>query len=931
MNGLGSTWTKWDLQVATRYYNNYSGISLTPSDTAKITAVTGLTSAQINSNHKSLTDEEYAKLYVEYIALLTDISVVAIMNHNTGKGIQAVRDYLLKRRVTQGGRYLEMEIFPGVEIGTSDKCHSLIVFNPDSEHKERFTYDTNGDRLDTISWDDYIEKFLDAIKIANPRFSNGHKPVNSTSLNLLGILNLADEWDFIPVMPHIYNSDGCFKELQESNRIEVYSNKNFGIVDSASVGSNTALKLILTGKDETFGNKTVAQIHTSDAQNLKEIGSRFTWIKSETSFEGLKQIIYEPIERVSLQALNPYENNHKLYFSKFQLQGGKSFPIQEVEFQLNRELIAIIGGRGSGKSTLLECIAMLNEEHIKNDSNGKPKIIEYSRINPDGLIPSPYFNIETTIVDKDKDNHAYTKNINEDESLELPFLYIGQEQLSSIATNDTELTKRVCDLINLKSDLEVESNITQTASEILSKIESFENELEKIESRYSDFKGDEFDSWIKDKIEKKKIQFARLTSASTQSILKEITAITDKGIKLTALQDKVKQFSESIRDLALNSEIKNINTEIRQLFPDDKLVVIPEISTTEIESKSKATLDKSNEIIQNLRAEYLKYKKELMEKGIKEDVATLIQSAEQIQKEITVLEMDKSNHKNFKDSLGKEIEIRNAILDKITSYLEKAELDLTNGFETFKTSRDESTDEEKNNFNILIEGIDIKGELLLNQDAFIKFLLNECLDRRKFSNYREVKINIAGSDLKDNAKDINWKALTEWIKNDIDSLKRSNSFNSRGYDILIQTIFTEWQKFVSVKARVTLDSVPTDRLSIGQRGTLLLKIYLATANAKEICIIDQPEDNLDNKFIMNKLVPLLRRLKKSRQIIISTHNANLVVNTDTEQVIVARLDESKDYISGGIENKDINKSMKEILEGGEDAFKKRREKYYLDK
>ena len=108
---------------------------------------------------------------------------------------------------------------------------------------------------------------------------------------------------------------------------------------------------------------------------------------------------------------------------------------------------------------------------------------------------------------------------------------------------------------------------------------------------------------------------------------------------------------------------------------------------------------------------------------------------------------------------------------------------------------------------------------------------------------------------------------------------------------------------------------------------MLLKIYLATATAKQIFIVDQPEDNLDNSFIMNELVPLIREVKKSRQLILSTHNANLVVNADSEQVIVARLDGDGDYISGSIENQDINKSIKEILEGGEDAFRNRENKY----
>ena len=95
-------------------------------------------------------------------------------------------------------------------------------------------------------------------------------------------------------------------------------------------------------------------------------------------------------------------------------------------------------------------------------------------------------------------------------------------------------------------------------------------------------------------------------------------------------------------------------------------------------------------------------------------------------------------------------------------------------------------------------------------------------------------------------------------------------------------------------------------------------------------IIDQPEENLDPKSIFDELVTRFRSAKQKRQIIIVTHNANLVVNTDAEQVIVAycishqqnQLPEI-DYVSGSLENPEIRKKVCEILEGGEIAFKER--------
>ena len=95
--------------------------------------------------------------------------------------------------------------------------------------------------------------------------------------------------------------------------------------------------------------------------------------------------------------------------------------------------------------------------------------------------------------------------------------------------------------------------------------------------------------------------------------------------------------------------------------------------------------------------------------------------------------------------------------------------------------------------------------------------------------------------------------------------------------------------------------------------------------------MDQPEDNLDNEFIVKSLVEAFRQAKKYRQIRITTHNANLVVNTDAEQVIKASYESDEiSYVSGGMENSSIRKSIIKLLEGGEVAFKQREKKYSLE-
>lgn len=127
------------------------------------------------------------------------------------------------------------------------------------------------------------------------------------------------------------------------------------------------------------------------------------------------------------------------------------------------------------------------------------------------------------------------------------------------------------------------------------------------------------------------------------------------------------------------------------------------------------------------------------------------------------------------------------------------------------------------------------------------------------------------------------------------------------------------------------DGADIEQLSPGTRGIVLLLLYLAIdADDDRPLIIDQPEENLDPQSVFDDLVPVFREAKKRRQVIIVTHNANLVVNTDVDQVIVARCGPHRpgqlpeiSYESGGIENRIIRAAVCAILEGGERAFRER--------
>ncbi|ASN10564.1 phosphotransferase [Xanthomonas citri pv. malvacearum] len=134
-----------------------------------------------------------------------------------------------------------------------------------------------------------------------------------------------------------------------------------------------------------------------------------------------------------------------------------------------------------------------------------------------------------------------------------------------------------------------------------------------------------------------------------------------------------------------------------------------------------------------------------------------------------------------------------------------------------------------------------------------------------------------------------------------------------------------------IRYEITYDGVDIRKLSPGTRGIVLLLLYLALDEADDRpLIIDQPEENLDPKSVFDELVSLFVLAKSNRQVIMVTHNANLVINTDADQVIIANSNHDGSgglpkisYQSGGLESASIRKAVCDILEGGESAFKER--------
>ena len=137
--------------------------------------------------------------------------------------------------------------------------------------------------------------------------------------------------------------------------------------------------------------------------------------------------------------------------------------------------------------------------------------------------------------------------------------------------------------------------------------------------------------------------------------------------------------------------------------------------------------------------------------------------------------------------------------------------------------------------------------------------------------------------------------------------------------------------YLTTRYELQLGGKNLNELSPGEKGLLLLIFYLQLDRKNTPLVIDQPEDNLDNDSIFKVLATCIRDAKKRRQVILVTHNPNLAVGADAEQIVYVKLEKSQDYKfsyeSGAIENPRLNRLIIDVLEGSQPAFVKRRLKY----
>jgi ABC-type Mn2+/Zn2+ transport system ATPase subunit len=804
----------------------------------------------------------------------------------------------------------DIYIFPGIELSVNfgKGLHILIIFEYDQD-------------IDGIN--DYIKSLDQNPQTALLIDSRAHRDI-TLQKNLKIILEeIKTKFNCLIIYPHPNDKNGIlsFQPKEAAELLKLADAIEF-------IEVNDKNKLISTGSLGTSFFDNFAVIENTDPKSIDEIGSkqrkgkiRTTYLKlSSVSINAIKLAFHDPELRVSIYEKKDKKNDRILSVKI----NGTSF-LKNIGIDFNQDLNTLIGGRGVGKSAILEAIRYCldlpvysdkeyRENFVKNVvGSGGTIEIEIERFF--GVSPRKY-KIKRVIGQLPWVEGTNLSPIDFFEE-KIP-LILGQKELYALSLREDFQLSLIDNLIGeviKKEDLELKKLII-----ILD-----ENSQELLSEKKKIHKKDEYEQELKTINEQIKI-FQELGVA--EKMAKHTALIQDEKILVNAIEEirkKINELNQSVENTIQEIEkhrklLQNGNSVEKNILLDasneflgvekyfESLKKDFEIKIKNHEQKIDAIQKYWQEQKKKYEIEINEIKQELSAKDLEPDryeslikrktqIEPILREYSKITSKITELEKTRNELKSkIKEQRHKLFDIRKVKLDELNQKLNnrlKIDIEYLSSKEKFKEQ-----------FSELLKGSGI------SKDAINSITEKEAIDGIEISKY----ISLGKQKLQESFRltDSMVQILLEWFKVDERLFK-------------LETLIPDDKILIKLKVEDTYKELST--LSAGQKATALLILLFAQEN--RILVIDQPEEDLDNRFIYEDVVKILREIKNNRQIILVTHNANIPVLGDAEQVFVLEASNNECSIMdiGSIDKISIVQNIKSIMEGGEEAFKRRMEKY----
>lgn len=663
--------------------------------------------------------------------------------------------------------------------------------------------------------------------------------------------------------------------------------------------------------------------HTN-AKLFEPDNQRYCWIKSDPSFNGLKQVLYEPKDRVRISPLMPEEKSNYHVIDRIVIDD-PDFSPEPIQF--NDKLSCIIGGKSTGKSILLHNLALTIDKNQVEEKTEKSKtktrvltkvkvFWKDGEVNETGVqndshkivyIPQTYLNQ----LSDENEEKTEIDSIIEEIILQNNNARISHEQmLKEIREYKPSLDKRIYDAVQINEEIQ---SIKKEMAEIGSRA-GIEKQLDGLKKQ-KEIESKEL-SISEEDISKYDTAVSELTKLNVQlQTIENDISIVDSIVSVVIPVETDKAMSDDVRK-DISDAVSMIKEKADELWKEYKLKIIQKYQTKR--EKTVTDMRNSEIVVDEL--------KEQVESN--EAIAELSKRIQEEEQRLLI----------FRD-YDRKIDEKSEELNEIIS-------DLVQTFKRYDDIQERYAASVNGEGSSLNEGSELTFSVLIpfRTEAFCQ-RIKQLFDNRVLKSKKDI-INVEDF----NIDQFDETALEKLIKACLNqTIPFSKSFTPES---ALRSILDNWY---NVTYNVKMGDDLIDEMSPGKKALVLLKLLISLAESKSPILIDQPEDDLDNKSISDDLITFIKKKKIERQIIVVTHNANVVVSGDAEQVIVANqqgnttpnnkfrfeyrtgsieddlpvYDDSGTIIHGILNAQGIQQHICDILEGGEKAFAKRKNKYNI--
>jgi len=858
----------------------------------------------------------------------------------------------------------KITLFPGFELeaDVGKGMHVLCLFKPGT------------------STDD-IDHILTECGVGRPRVE-GERLAKSTK-RLPEILSVVQKpepdgtWRGIVIVPHVFE-DSLFDNgrISEWLQQEEYQNPDLLAVEVPKPVSrmSSAFQMLFRSGDDCHEDwkriRPIATIMSSDNKKLidldehqkptpNSIGYRYSWIKmSEPSIESLRQAFLDHDSRIILPTdvsadTHPAERNSQAKIQSISIKNVAFLADQEVHFSPNMN--CVIGGRGSGKSTLLEYLRIImGKDKTKGLDNGTKERITRVRdtLNEAGteleVVWKSAAGVEDRIVWQNGSPMVYNRELPDPETFfnSLPLRFYSQQQLNRLTESKTDdgsvrQAQRLLELVDGFTKNELDELADREHKLKLQIHDAFSN-IRKAKTREKDYKRlqqehQELDRQWKARSEiQEDARRHQLLKAETRYLeglagtpgkqftdvatLAETIAISHVPLQATdsAHAAWFGQFDDKVK-AAKDSLARTIRDAVEQFE-----VAVEDLKTNDPAWKAiREELDQAD----------AKFSEACAAKGLTtDDVGHLHEINQSRAKKQREIDETGAQIQQFKEAAGDTgllmQQLHQIWREQFQKRVEAAER--ANELAVLNEGRQRFIEVSATYQNDHGSFVDLWGAFAPSDGRTI-------LGRR----WNEKGLELFSAFTSHTEYASPWELLHYYLLRDDKFVTGNQSRQEYTLAQHIQDNQERWEKLRCSRVQDTVDmklfradgsiagSIAEGSLSDGQRNTAALALLLAQEGGP--LVIDQPEDELDSNFVFRELIPILRKVKSKRQIIMATHNANLPVNGDAELVYAFGARNGKGEVSacGGLDQASVTKAVLDIMEGTEEAFRRRREKYHF--